>query len=138
MAKAPRGASRRTAAASTSSAAPAAAASPAQAAPIEEASTPLAGIGHNGGPPLDDETPPAPPVPALEPAEAKTPAAAPAKSGEIRWLRMITGISGPAISLAPGDKHPFCDVPGDDDAPSEAQRLVNAGFAVDCDPPVEG
>ncbi|CAD7336127.1 hypothetical protein SPHS8_00863 [Sphingobium sp. S8] len=77
-------------------------------------------------------------APAPEPAKAKEGVQAPAKSGKVRWLRMETGLSGPEISLARGDKHPFCDVPGDDDAPSEAQRLVDAGFAVDCDPPAEG
>lgn len=130
MAKAPRGATRRTAAAPASSAAPAAAAAPAQAAPIAAASTPPA-----SAPAAPVESPPAP---APELAEAKAPVEAPAKSGKVRWLRMETGLSGPELSLARGDKHPFCDIPGDDDAPSEAQRLVDAGFAVDCDPPAEG
>lgn len=52
-----------------------------------------------------------------------------------RWLEMRTSLCGPQISLSRGDKHQFDDVAGQDGAPSEAQRLIDAGFAVDCDPP---
>lgn len=52
-----------------------------------------------------------------------------------RWLLMKTSLCGPRMSLAPGDKHTFDDMPGADGSPSEAQRLVYAGFAVDCDAP---
>lgn len=58
-------------------------------------------------------------------------------SSSRRWLRMETGISGPEICLSRGDKHPFCDSPAPDGGPSEAQRMVDAGFALDCDPPAE-
>lgn len=56
-------------------------------------------------------------------------------SGDFRWLKMETGISGPDICLSRGDKHPFNDVPAPDGGPSEAQRLIDAGFAVETDPP---
>lgn len=52
-----------------------------------------------------------------------------------RWLQMATSLSGPSISLSPGDSHAFCDAPSADGGPSEAQRLVDAGFAIDIDPP---
>lgn len=44
-----------------------------------------------------------------------------------RWVKMTTCLSGPEISLNRGDKHSF-----DSD---EAQRLIDAGFAEDCDAP---
>ena len=37
-------------------------------------------------------------------------------------ITMKTGLSGPSISLAPGDTKTFDD-------PKEAQRLIDAGFA---------
>lgn len=37
-------------------------------------------------------------------------------------LKMKTGLAGPDLSLAPGDKHDFADE-------AEAQRLIDAGFA---------
>lgn len=37
-------------------------------------------------------------------------------------IRMLTGLSGPAYNLAPGDEREFED--------AEAKRLVGAGFAV--------
>ena len=52
-----------------------------------------------------------------------------------RWLKMETGISGPAISLSRGDIGSFDDTPGADGSPSEAQRLIDAGFAVETDHP---
>lgn len=57
--------------------------------------------------------------------------------GPFRWLQMETGLSGPHICLSRRDKHQFSDRPAPDGGPSEAQRLVDAGFAIDCDPPAE-
>lgn len=54
-----------------------------------------------------------------------------------RWLQMETSLAGPRFSVSPGQKHPFSDAPTADGGPSEAQRLVDAGFAIDCDPPAE-
>jgi hypothetical protein len=62
---------------------------------------------------------------------------APIETGPLRWLQMKTGLSGPRLSLAPGDKHPFSDTPAADGGPSEAQRLINAGFGAECDPPAD-
>ncbi|TGR33007.1 MULTISPECIES: hypothetical protein [unclassified Mesorhizobium] len=47
-------------------------------------------------------------------------------------LKMLTGLSGPLFSLAPGDEYDFED--------AEAERLKAAEFAVDADPkePVKG
>ncbi|MBB6191192.1 hypothetical protein FHS51_001414 [Sphingobium wenxiniae] len=56
-------------------------------------------------------------------------------SGPVRWLRMTTSLSGPRLSLSRGDTHPFRDVPGPEGEPSEAQRLIEAGFGVECEPP---
>ena len=53
----------------------------------------------------------------------------------VRWLEMRVGLSGVGFSLSPGDKHPFRDVPGADGEPSEAQRLVDAGYGDFCDQP---
>ncbi len=45
-------------------------------------------------------------------------------------LKMKTGLSGPGLSLSPGDSHPFDDV--------EGQRLIDADFAeLDTDEPAE-
>ena len=57
--------------------------------------------------------------------------------GPTRWLEMKVGISGTQYSLSPGWKHPFCDQPGPDGEPSEAQRLIDAGFAFETDPPAD-
>lgn len=57
--------------------------------------------------------------------------------GATRWLEMIVGISGTQYSLSPGWKHSFCDQPGPEGGPSEAQRLIDAGFAVETDPPAD-
>ncbi|BBF70195.1 hypothetical protein [Sphingomonas bisphenolicum] len=67
----------------------------------------------------------APPAPIISEIPAK------------RWLKMETSLAGPRFSVSPGQKHPFSDTPAADGGPSEAQRLVDAGFAVDCDPPAE-
>jgi len=64
-------------------------------------------------------------------------AVAPIGAGLVRWLQMETGLSGPDFCLSRRDKHLFSDTPAADGGPSEAQRLVDAGFAVDCDPPAE-
>ncbi|MBY5585304.1 hypothetical protein [Rhizobium leguminosarum] len=40
-------------------------------------------------------------------------------------LKMTTGLSGPDLNLAPGEKHEFED--------GEAERLIEAGFAVKAD-----
>ncbi|MBY3268414.1 hypothetical protein HFO05_07280 [Rhizobium laguerreae] len=40
-------------------------------------------------------------------------------------LKMTAGLSGPEFNLAPGDEHEFDD--------AEAERLVDAGFAVKAD-----
>lgn len=40
-------------------------------------------------------------------------------------LKMTVGLSGPEFNLAPGDEHEFDDV--------EAERIVDAGFAVKAD-----
>ncbi len=71
-------------------------------------------------------------------AKSPTPAAKPADAlhaANLRWLKMSTGLSGPDICLSNGDKHPFNDTAGPDGEPSEAQRLVDAGFAEFCDAP---
>lgn len=57
---------------------------------------------------------------------AEMPAAAPAPAliadeGMI-WLELTTGLSGPDYALGPRDKHQF--------ESAEAQRLIDAGFAV--------
>ncbi|MEA3543226.1 MAG: hypothetical protein U9R77_14060 [Pseudomonadota bacterium] len=57
--------------------------------------------------------------------------------GPTRWLEMKVGISGTQYSLSPGWKHPFCDQPGPNGEPSEAQRLIDAGFALETDPPAD-
>jgi hypothetical protein len=44
-------------------------------------------------------------------------------------IRMMVGLSGPHILLAPGDEAEFADV--------EAIRFIDAGFAVPVAPPVE-
>lgn len=62
---------------------------------------------------------------------------APIEAGPLRWLQMKTGLSGPHLSLAPGDKHPFSDTPAADGGSSEAQRLIDAGFGAECDPPAD-
>ena len=41
-------------------------------------------------------------------------------------LKMTAGLSGPEFNLAPGDEHEFDD--------AEAERLKEAGFAVDAEP----
>ena len=51
------------------------------------------------------------------------------------WLKMKTGLSGPDFCLSNGDEHPFDHTPGLEGEPSEAQRLVDAGFADFCDAP---
>lgn len=56
-------------------------------------------------------------------------------SGPVRWLRMTTSLCGPRMSLSRGDTRAFSDLPGPDGGPSEAQRLIEAGFGVECDPP---
>jgi len=56
-------------------------------------------------------------------------------SGSVRWLRMTTSLCGPRMSLSRGDTRAFSDLPGPDGGPSEAQRLIDAGFGVECDPP---
>lgn len=43
---------------------------------------------------------------------------------------MLVGLSGPAITLQPGDEYPNCD-------PAEAVRLIEAGYAVPVGEPVE-
>lgn len=40
-------------------------------------------------------------------------------------LKMLMGLSGPDLSLAPGDEHEFDD--------AEAGRLKDAGFAIEVD-----
>ncbi|MGO7742963.1 hypothetical protein ACC677_08430 [Rhizobium ruizarguesonis] len=40
-------------------------------------------------------------------------------------MKMTVGLSGPEFNLAPGDEHEFDDV--------EAERIVDAGFAVKAD-----
>lgn len=77
---------------------------------------------------------PASPKPAPQVAPAETPTAAVDLK---RWLQMTVGMSGPRFSVSPGDKHPFDDVPPPDGGPSEAQRLIDAGFAVETDPPAD-
>jgi hypothetical protein len=62
---------------------------------------------------------------------------APIETGPLRWLQMETGLSGPHFCLSRGDKHPFSDIPAADGGPSEAQRLIDAGFGAECDPPTE-
>lgn len=42
-------------------------------------------------------------------------------------LKMTAGLSGPEFNLAPGDEHEFDD--------AEAERLKEAGFAVDAEEP---
>lgn len=82
-------------------------------------------------------------APAPAPIVNETPAAesnvvfSPIGADLIRWLQMETGLSGPNFCLSRRDKHPFRNAPAADGGPSEAQRLVDAGFAVDCDPPAE-
>jgi hypothetical protein len=44
-------------------------------------------------------------------------------------IRMLVGLSGPSILLAPGDEAEFADV--------EAIRFIDAGFAVPVSPPIE-
>lgn len=44
-------------------------------------------------------------------------------------VRMLVGLSGPAINLIPGDEHAF--------EQAEAVRLIEAGFAVPVAPKVE-
>lgn len=56
-------------------------------------------------------------------------------SGPVRWLRMTTSLCGPRMSLSRGDTRAFNDLPGPDGGASEAQRLIDAGFGVECDPP---
>ncbi|RWB65660.1 hypothetical protein [Mesorhizobium sp.] len=41
-------------------------------------------------------------------------------------LKMLTGLSGPLFSLAPGDEYDFDD--------AEAERLKAAEFAIDAEP----
>ena len=55
--------------------------------------------------------------------------------GPKRWLRLAVSLAGPGFSVAPGDKRQFDDTPAADGGPSEAERLVDAGFAADCEPP---
>jgi len=44
-------------------------------------------------------------------------------------MRMLTGLSGPTLSLAPKDEHDFDDVIVDEEGRTEAQRLQLAGYA---------
>jgi hypothetical protein len=44
-------------------------------------------------------------------------------------IRMLVGLSGPHILLAPGDEAEFADV--------EAIRFIDAGFAVPAKPKIE-
>ena len=76
-------------------------------------------------PPVPDE-PPVPPEPVapLAPIAAEPKAR---KSSTRRWMKMTTGLSGPELSLSPGDRHEF-------DA-DEAERLERAGFAEPTDAP---
>lgn len=53
----------------------------------------------------------------------------------MRWLKMKVSMSGTEFSLSRGWKHRFCDKPGPNGEASEAQRLVDAGFAIDTDAP---
>ncbi|MDX3908417.1 MAG: hypothetical protein QHC67_01165 [Sphingobium sp.] len=90
----------------------------------------------------------APAHPAVTPAEAPL-AQQPAPSAPVdgpkyapekamqgcAWLLMKTGLTGPEICLSNGDKHLFDATPGPEGEPSEAQRLVDAGFAEYCDAP---
>jgi hypothetical protein len=48
---------------------------------------------------------------------------------EMRWVKMLTGLSGPTLCLTRNDKHPF--------AADEAQRLVDGNLAVFCDAPTD-
>lgn len=109
-------------------------------APAAETSAPAKTTPAVANDPASAPVNPAPAAPVISKPETGTPAEAPsqaAKPGKVRWLKMETGISGPHISLSRGDKHRFCDTPAKDGGPSEAQRLVDAGFAVDCDGPEE-
>jgi hypothetical protein len=45
-------------------------------------------------------------------------------------VKMKTGLSGPELSLSPGDEHEFDD--------AEAQRLIDAGFAEPSDTSAAG
>lgn len=51
-----------------------------------------------------------------------------------RWLELKTSMAGVRIAYARGDKAPFCDKPGPNGEPSEAQRLIDAGFAIPTTP----
>lgn len=79
-------------------------------------------------------------IPTAAPVEEAAPLPVEASdivASPVCWLRMETSLSGPTLCLNPGDLHPFDDTPGPDDLPSEAQRMIDAGFGVPCDPPVE-
>lgn len=43
----------------------------------------------------------------------------------MRNLKMLTGLSGPELTLSPGDEHEFED--------AEADRLIEAGFATEAE-----
>lgn len=64
-------------------------------------------------------------------------AASQADREPVRWLQMETGLSGPTLCLTRGDRHPFDDTPAADGGPSEAQRLIDAGYGIECDAPIE-
>ncbi|HKY80266.1 MAG TPA: hypothetical protein VJM09_02200 [Sphingobium sp.] len=87
--------------------------------------------------PAEQATDAAPPLEAAarEAPAAEDPASEPEEPVAEQWVQLTTGMSGVDFSLSPGDKHPFRDVPGPDGEPSEAERIVAAGFGTFCSPP---
>lgn len=67
-------------------------------------------------------------------AAAQEQPSVPTEEAPERWLELKTSMAGVRIAYARGDKAPFCDKPGPNGEPSEAQRLIDAGFAIPTTP----